>query len=105
MSQSPPKTKPPRSDRSSETALPHGTIGCYVNHRCNCVDCKAAWTKYTQDLKQRRKQRLQQGEVQIQHGRATSYSNWGCRCTPCTSAWATQSRDKRHQDNGNDPDE
>lgn len=81
-------SKPVRRDRSSETQYKHGSVACYINHRCSCVDCRAEWATRTMKLKIARKARLDAGEANVVHGKVSTYGDWGCHCAECRAAWA-----------------
>lgn len=62
--------------------LTHGKRSTY-NRGCRCDECRAAHTRYSAELRERHKERLD--TAQFEHG-AAAYSNWGCRCDVCTKA-------------------
>lgn len=32
----------------------HPSVNCYKNHSCRCDGCRAAWTQYQRDFRERR---------------------------------------------------
>jgi hypothetical protein len=37
--------------------IPHGESGSYTNHGCRCEECRAAWNKYMQEYRRKKKAR------------------------------------------------
>lgn len=71
----------------------HGTTGGVSNHRCKCVECRAAWTAY---CKRRRAERASQiGPNDPRHGLLSFYYNHSCRCDKCRAAKAKAERERR----------
>lgn len=64
--------------------ITHGPSG-YANG-CRCTECTDSWAPYQRAMSERRKERLERGEVQVPHGRYSTYTNWGCRCGACCDA-------------------
>ena len=70
---------PLRSSKDSR----HGTQGGYFYWGCRCGRCTAAATKYSQDYRKRRSEKIKPED----HGKATTYTNSLCRCDPCREAY------------------
>lgn len=77
------------------TALQHGRVGTYTNHKCRCAECRAAWREYCYRLRRRRRNRLAPDDPR--HGRTTTYQNWLCRCDACSQANADTERARRQR--------
>jgi hypothetical protein len=75
------------------SAIPHGTLDGYCNHRCRCLDCRDIWTDYCADLRHVREERLAKDPTLIEHGTTSSYNNWRCRCRPCKDAHSAYRRE------------
>lgn len=66
--------------------LQHGTYTAYNNHGCRCQLCRVANTEWGRGARQRRRARMERGEVQPPHGVETTYFNYMCRCELCRRA-------------------
>jgi hypothetical protein len=66
--------------------MQHGRYSTYVNHKCRCVDCRAAWTAYSAERAAERRRLAAAGEIEVPHGTDGGYRNYGCRCDDCRRA-------------------
>lgn len=76
------------------TPLVHGRAGTYVDRKCRCGECRAAWRVYTAQLREARAQAGRDNPGLIPHG-ATGYVNWACRCEVCKAGHAARHRERR----------
>jgi hypothetical protein len=60
----------------------HG-YSAYGNGLCRCDVCRAAWTNYNRQRRQRL--RSQPLPPSIAHGTSNAYNNYQCRCDRCRS--------------------
>lgn len=77
--------EPPLESSAAGNQFKHGRSG-YTNHRCRCVECRADWSAYCKDARERRRAKVLAGDVVIQHGSESSYFNYMCRCSECVEA-------------------
>lgn len=63
---------------------PHG-IGAYIDRKCRCATCRAAYREYRRDERQKMSDTASRGAAEFEHG-AHGYTNWGCRCEMCSAA-------------------
>lgn len=64
------------------TAVSHGTLNSYTNHRCRCAECRAANASYGRRWRKENRGLCPEGR----HGTEGSYTNYSCRCVDCTEA-------------------
>lgn len=70
---------------ASPEEWPHGTIGCYSNHKCRCSLCKRALADYKNARYKKLVEEFNPDADGIIHGLALTY-NRGCRCQECRDA-------------------
>lgn len=79
----------------------HGLYSTYLNHKCKCVECRAAIAKRQRDLYQagltkRSRQHKRRPVGEPLHGTESRYSNtWKCRCDACRKAHSDRVRRER----------
>ena len=73
---------------------PHGSCSTYVNHRCSCEECRAAWRVYNANRRAQRAAALRLYPNVAEHGSRSTYKNWGCRCGACVDAMRADGRER-----------
>lgn len=81
--------------------MKHGTRWCFMQG-CKNLECKVADSKYTKELRARRKQALINDPTLKEHGKPSTYINWGCRCYRCRTAHSAWQADQRRKKSGGD---
>mgnify|MGYP006921487216 CR=1 FL=1 len=66
--------------------LRHGTENGYVNLRCRCTACRAAFAAAQRVYRERRAVMLAAGLIEARHGTESTYKNYLCRCPECRFA-------------------
>ena len=74
----------------------HGTASGYTNHKCRCVQCKAAWASYIGRVKAVRKSKVLAAD-DPRHGTTNLYGNFSCRCEACTEAHRVATKHRRYR--------
>lgn len=70
----------------------HGaTSTCYTGHKCRCVNCTSARTRYYNTWAEANSSAIPNRV----HGSQNGYANYKCRCTDCKRAWAEYASKRR----------